>query len=393
MTFTFWLLLAWFVSADAYWFINLVLIVRMMRAVPVLARLRPADPPRWPKLSLVIPACNEATTLLPAMQSRLRDDYPDLECVLVDDRSNDGSSAIVDEVAAADARVVPLHIADLPDGWLGKVHALHRGAQQARGAWLLFSDADVHFAPGTLRRAIAYCEARGIDHLAILPELWPSGFLVDTALSGFARIFCLSVRPWALENPASTAAVGIGAFNLVRRSAFEQTAGFEWLRLTVVDDMALGQMLKKSGARGALLNGRGMVGLYFYRSLGEMARGAEKSGILALRRFHLPLLTAMTLVLLALETGPFLAPAFAHDRRLCVLGIAGLLPALASVALFARWIRRPILSALCIPIGSLLMSIVTWRSWIVALRRGGVMWRGVLYPARILREKDRFELR
>ncbi|HEY3246614.1 MAG TPA: glycosyltransferase family 2 protein [Phycisphaerae bacterium] len=388
----FWIFAACLALADLYWLANLLLILRMIRAVPVLADLRAPDPPRWPKLSLIVPACNEARTLEAAMQSRLREDYSDVEFVLIDDRSDDGSSEIVDRVAAADARVVPLHIRALPAEWLGKVHALHQGTQRATGEWLLFTDADVHFAPGTLRRAIAYCEQSGLDHLAVLPDLWPVSFLVDAALTSFARLFCLSVRPWALAHPASRASVGIGAFNLVRRSAFERTAGFEWLRLTVVDDMALGQMLRRSGARSRLVNGRGMVGLHFYHSLREAARGAEKSAILVvLRPWWLPLTTLGTLLLFVMEWSPFLAMGVVRAPLLLALAVSGLVTALVGVGILARWLRRPMLSALCIPLGALLMLLITWRAWLMGLRRGGIAWRGVLYPSKVLREHDRFE--
>ena len=102
------------------------------------------------------PACNEAAHLESAARTILDQDYPQLEIILVDDRSSDGTGALIDLLAREDARVKAIHIDKLPDGWLGKVHALQRGVERAEGEWLLFTDADVHFAPTMLRRAVAY---------------------------------------------------------------------------------------------------------------------------------------------------------------------------------------------------------------------------------------------
>ena len=122
-------------------------------------------------------------------------------------------------IADDDGRVRPLHVTHLPDGWLGKVHALARGVELAGGRWLLLTDADVHLAGDTLRRAVAYCEHRGLDHLAAAPEMWSAGFILDVAIAAFLRSFCVVMRCWAIEDPRSSAYVGVGAFNLVRRSA------------------------------------------------------------------------------------------------------------------------------------------------------------------------------
>src|SRR6185369_2740694 len=108
--------------------------------------------------SVVVPACNEARTIERALTSLLAQDYPDLEIVLVDDRSSDETGAIIEHLAASDRRISAIHVRELPAGWLGKVHALQRGLERARGELVLFTDADIHFAPGALRRAVAWVE-------------------------------------------------------------------------------------------------------------------------------------------------------------------------------------------------------------------------------------------
>ena len=199
------ILIAYVFIGCVYWLWMFVGTVRVVRAVPLLAQSDPPPPQTWPKLSVVIPACNEAAALESALGSVLEQDYPELEIILIDDRSTDGTAAIVDRMAAADPRILRYHVEQLPEGWLGKVHALDLGAAKAGGSWLLFTDADVHMAPGALRRAIAYAAHHSIDHLAAVPDLWPSSLLVDANMALFCRTFAVAMRLWAVADPKSDA--------------------------------------------------------------------------------------------------------------------------------------------------------------------------------------------
>jgi cellulose synthase/poly-beta-1,6-N-acetylglucosamine synthase-like glycosyltransferase len=376
-----------------YWIATCALGLRALATMPVLADLRPADPPRWPSLSLIIPACNEADTIEGAVASRRAQDYPDLEIVLVEDRSTDATPALVDKIAAEDARVRALHIKELPAGWLGKLHALHQGARAARGEWLLFTDADVHFAPETLRKAIAYCEERGLDFLTVMPEFRPVGLLVDTAVSMFVRMVAGAAQVRSIEDPASRAAVGGGVFNLVRRSTFERTPGFEWLKLEVADDVAFGQMVKRSGARCSVVNARGKVALDFYESITGMARGCEKAGFAVVGRFSQLRLIASAAALFALEVSPLAAALLPHGLPwLRAIGALMLGVALLGTAIINRGFGRSMWSSLLPALGALLMTTFFLRSGYLAWRRGGVMWRGTIYPTSVLRGGSRLEL-
>src|SRR5690349_17494035 len=183
----------------------------VVRRVPVLLRDHSPPPARWPRVSLLVPARNEIGTLGPAMRSRLAEGYPALEVVLVDDRSTDGTSALVDTLAAEDDRIRALHVDSLPPGWLGKLHAMSEGLQLATGEWILFSDADVHLVAGTIARAVAFAEAHRLDHLSILPELLPATWLVDAALASFTRTGLVMGRVWLVSDPRSNVGGSVGA--------------------------------------------------------------------------------------------------------------------------------------------------------------------------------------
>jgi len=355
----------------------------VVRGVPVLLRDRSPPPGRWPRVSLIVPARNEVETLGPAMRSRLAEGYPALEVVLVDDRSTDGTGALVDAIAAEDSRVRALHLDSLPPGWLGKLHAMSEGLRRATGEWILFSDADVHLAPGTIARAVSLAEAQRLDHLSILPQLDPATWLVDAALASFTRTGLVLGRVWLVSDPRSKVGGSVGAFGLVRRDALERSPGIEHLRLEMADDLALGQMLKSSGSRSALANGRELVRIHWYRSLAELTRGTEKGAAVFDHRL-LPAL-CWTGALGALELGPFLAAAFAPSPIAHWMGLGGAALLLGSTLWMCRFAGQRTLPALLSPLGVVVNGVLLLRAAVVGKIRGGVQWRSTLYSPQELR--------
>lgn len=355
----------------------------VVRGVPVLLRDRSPPPGRWPRVSLIVPARNEVETLGPAMRSRLAEGYPALEVVLVDDRSTDGTGALVDAIAAEDSRVRALHLDSLPPGWLGKLHAMSEGLRRATGEWILFSDADVHLAPGTIARAVSLAEAQRLDHLSLLPQLDPATWLVDAALASFTRTGLVLGRVWLVSDPRSKVGGSVGAFGLVRRDALERSPGIEHLRLEVADDLALGQMLKSSGSRSALANGRELVRIHWYRSLAELTRGTEKGAAVFDHRL-LPAL-CWTGALGALELGPFLAAAFAPSAIAHWMGLGGAALLLGSTLWMCRFAGQRTLPALLSPLGVVVNGVLLLRAAVVGKIRGGVQWRSTLYSRQELR--------
>ncbi len=373
------ILIAYAFLGCIYWLWMLVGTVRIVRAVPLLEQVRPPQPEIWPRLSLVIPACNEAETLESALRSVLQQDYPDVEVILIDDRSTDGTGQIVDRMAAEDERIRAFHVELLPDGWLGKVHALSLGSEKATGSWLLFADADVHMSQGALRRSVSYALEQKLDHLAALPDIWPTSLVVDASVALFCRIFLVALRLWAVGDPKSRAFVGVGAFNLVRREALRQTEGFAWLRMEVGDDVGLGMMLKQSGAACGLVNAHGLLGLQWYGNLTEMARGAEKAYSSA-ARCSLLRIVVMCAALIALEWAPWVAFASWRIPGLMWSGVAMLLAAATSSIILARWTRASFLPGLFAPFAAWIASAIMMRSGYLGHQRGGIVWRGTLYP-------------
>lgn len=375
------------IASALYWVAVALLLLRVVRSVPSVHALRAPPPSRWPRLSLIMPARNEEPTLESALRSKLQATYPELELVLVDDRSTDATGAVADAFARTEPRLQVVHVEHLPEGWLGKVHALQRGLERASGEWVLFSDADVHLDPGTLERVIAYAEHEGFDHLGVLPSLTSSGPVLQATLSTFFRLLCAGGRLWAVPDPKSSAAIGVGAFNLVRRGALDRSPGLEWLKMEIGDDAALGVMLKRSGARQAVLNGRSEVSLEFYPSYGALTRALEKNGA----SLPFPALLGGNLFIVLLEYG-LLAGLVSGHAPLVLLAAAAWAVGSMGTFMLSRWLGLPRWPALLPFLGSLPLAWAMVRSGVLALVRGGVVWRGTYYPTPVVRAGLRMKL-
>jgi cellulose synthase/poly-beta-1,6-N-acetylglucosamine synthase-like glycosyltransferase len=205
----------WFgVAAD--WF-------RGSGRVPVLANLRGtgSKPDDYPSVSVVVAARDEREAVESALRSLLEQDYPGrLEVIAVDDRSTDGTGDVMTGLAARmPGRLRHLRVDRLPEGWLGKNHALWLGAGEAEGGWLLFTDADVRFETDCVRLAVRHALDEGFDHLALAPELVSRGTVLKSFVAAFSLVFEVTQRPWRVSDPEAKESVGVGAFNLVRREA------------------------------------------------------------------------------------------------------------------------------------------------------------------------------
>ena len=181
-------------ASTLVWVLQLVLLLKTMAVLPLLSALPAGTLPKWPVVSLVVPARDEGATVKEALRARMNEGYPALEVVFVDDRSTDDTGAQVRELAATDPRLTVTRVDTLPEGWLGKVHALQRGLQLAHGEWILFSDADVHLTPGTLQKVIAWAETEKVDHVCALPSVQPGDLLTSLSLASFFRVVVLGDR-------------------------------------------------------------------------------------------------------------------------------------------------------------------------------------------------------
>jgi Glycosyl transferase family 2 len=377
------------------WVVGLGYLIISIKRLPALRKQHAPTPDVWPRLSVVIPACNEAANLESTVATLLQQDYPDLEIILVDDRSSDGTGEIVERLARDDPRIRAVHIKTLPPGWLGKVHALHRGVEQASGEWLLFTDADVHFGAVILRRAVALVLHQRVDHLALIPRTIQKGFWLELAVNTFGLLFFITTRAASVNRADSKAFVGIGAFNLVNAERLHRTAGFEWLRLEPGDDVGLGMMIKQSGGTTRLALADEDLFLQWYSSVTAMFKGLEKNLFGPGSHYRWWLMLLQVGVIWALVAAPYIAVALGLAHGLAPLWIAGaaaiIMHLIFTVCFIVDRKTKPLI-LLLLPVGVVLITAMMLRAGYQCLKKGGIDWRGTHYPIDQLRAGQRVKL-
>src|SRR5262250_896655 len=189
--------------------------------LPWLKDYSPAEDTDCPRIAVLFAARDEEKKLPGALATLVAQDYPRLEIVAVDDRSSDATSRILDEFAANHSQLCVVHVRELPPGWLGKPHALQKAYEASSGEWLLFTDADVRFRPDALRRAVTLAKQNKLDHVTLLADVEMSGFWETVLLTFFGMAFHLGNNPGGVSEPSSRAYVGVGAFQLMSRAAYE----------------------------------------------------------------------------------------------------------------------------------------------------------------------------
>jgi glycosyltransferase involved in cell wall biosynthesis len=359
------------------------------RRIRFLKDVTPARP--WPTLSVIVAARNEARGIEAAATSLLRLDYPALEIVIVNDRSTDQTGEILRRLSAiqpaafeavekpdtpgeSSPRLTIVDINELPDGWLGKNYALHVGVESATGALLLFTDADIVFAPSTLRRAVTFMEEQHVDHLAVIPDIVVPGVALNAFVAAFGVFFSMYARPWKVRDPGSRAHIGVGAFNLIRAEVYRAIGGHRAIAMRPDDDMKLGKLVKKHGFRQDVAVGRDMVAVEWYASVRELIDGLMKNAFAGVD-YSLWKVVGATAGLFLMDVWPFLGLFLTSGAARTLNAISVVL----IVMIFWTVNGSRVVYAVAFPSAALLFIYILWRSALMAVWSGKITWRGTAY--------------
>lgn len=344
-----------FVALPLSWWAN-----RTYRALPRLPHRLPAQ--ALPALSVIVPARNEAHTLpqlLPSLQA-LR--YPGpLEIIVVDDGSNDGSAQI-----AADHGASVLRLETLPEGWAGKPHACHRGAQQARGEWLLFTDADTVHQPDSAARAVAYALSEKADGLSLFLRQQSRGLPDQLALAAaYAALFAGTAPQRDLFN---------GQYVLIRRAVYQAAGGFAAVRAEALEDVAFGKHLRREGYHVPVLLGEDAASVRMFSSHRQLWQAMNRLSAEALRSAGTH--TAWTAVFITALMSPWIA-LFGTGLRQRKPAWAVTAWGAAAVAMWP-WAARfgAARAALLAPAGALFVELAAVYGLLNRLLHRGIIWKG-----------------
>jgi glycosyltransferase involved in cell wall biosynthesis len=351
--------------------------------LPWVAHYDPAENPACPRISLILAARDEQEKLPAALATLVAIDYPGLEIIAVDDRSTDATVKILDEFAANHSQMKVVHVRELPKGWLGKPHALQSGYEISSGELIVFTDADVKFRPDSLRRIVSLFRERGLDHLSLLGDVERSGFWDTVLISFFGMGFQLATDPYNVSNPGSRSYVGVGAFQMLSRKAYEGSGTHRRLAMEVVDDMKLGKIVKLAGFRSGVAVAQNYVSVAWHLGLGNLVRGVEKN-FFAGAQFRIPVVAMQVLGLIVMNVLPFAGLFFGHGWGRALAAISVLIAMCFHLGVDIVMRVSP-LYCLTLPLGAIIFSYMILRSTIVTLRQGGIVWRDTFYPLDELR--------
>ncbi len=340
---------------------------------------------QFPKLSIIVSARDEETAIRQTLMSLLALDYPNFEVLAVNDRSRDTTGAIMDELQLNFPRLKVIHITDLPDGWLGKNHAMHSAAQQASGDYLLFTDGDVVFAPTALTYAMQEVITRNWDHLALLPRFLPGSYAENSVLRFMGLLFIMKTHPFLIANPDSRSFAGVGAFNLIRRTCYDRIGGFAQLRLEVVDDIALGREVKHHRFRSQLLFAEHLLQVRWQQQVSGLIHGIEKNSFATLNYSVLNLLAVSALLKLVIVF-PYLATLFLPTS--VIFGYVSALLIMHALLAYMGYKAKVGWHISCALLFSATVTLwALWRSAWLTISQGGIYWRDTFYPLVLLKSK------
>lgn len=340
-----------------------------------------------PLLSVVVAARNEEEHIKASILSQLEQTYKNVEWILANDRSTDETGKSMEQLAHQDSRIKVIHVHDLPDGWLGKNHALFTGAQIAQGKWLLFTDADIKYEKEAFAKALHYAEKHQLDHLTAAPNLSAKSFWLKTFVAFFLFGFSYFKRPWLANNPKSKTGTGIGAFNLIYKEAYETFGTHERIKMRPDDDLQLGMLLKKEGYRQRIVTALQLIEVEWYGSLQEAFVGLEKNTFAGLN-YRISMVFFAIFGVFTTNVLPFIT-IFSGNKTIALLSLGNIL--LSGIHYFMIIRRMTVFSPalfLVLPLTALLFIYSIIRASWLTFKRGGIVWRGTTYPLSKLRDHE-----
>ncbi len=352
------------------------------------------DSPEWsepnpPRVTAIIPAKDEAAVLGDCVQSVQAQSYPNLDIMIVDDRSTDGTLALARSIAASDPRVQVVAIEDLPPGWTGKTHALHVASQQAQGDWFWFLDADTRHEPSSLAIVLEYARSHNAQMASLLPELRCETFW-EQVVQPLAGIVLIQSFPlfWC-NDPKHKLAFANGQYILISRDAYTRAGGHEAVRDKFVEDIYMAKRVKEVGLSSRTAIAHGIGSTRMYTSLAQIIRGWSrilydalgrnpwKLGWQAMDPFlfsqsaHFALVIALVLIWRGATPGPFLP---------WLLGLSIVHHVLAYTCLARLYVQSvpQTRHVIWYPLAGLILDLILFRA-IKMCWTGQVTWRGTAY--------------
>jgi chlorobactene glucosyltransferase len=382
----------YFITSTILFILGLIIIYWVHNQYHLDIVVTPKPPPNdAPLVSICIPARNEENNIRRCVEAALGQDYPNIEVIVLDDRSTDTTLTQLTEIASRDSRLIPIHGSDLPVGWAGKPHALFQASAVACGEWLCFVDADTFLKPQAISSVYAKALETEADLFTVMNEQILGSFWEKVVMPLVMTALSVGFSPRKVNDPSRRDAIANGQFILIRRSVYDLIGGHEKVKDQIVEDKAISEQVKWNGHRLVIADGMQVVSTRMYTSLATMWEGWTKNIYLGLRDHPAMLLLGAfgaTLALIAalfMPIWPLLGLAWYFKgggwlaigviiKSLIVWGF--LLYARIQVA---RGMKISAWYALTIPLGAGVFAAMMLTSAWKVISGEGVIWKGRTY--------------
>jgi glycosyltransferase involved in cell wall biosynthesis len=348
-----------------------------MRRMVTLDEVPPLQQENVPKVSVIIPACNEAETIEPALKSILAMDYADLEVIAVNDRSLDRTGPLLEQMQKQYPSLQIHNISVLPEGWLGKNHALQYGAERAQGEYLLFTDADIIMEKSSLTRAMHHMLENKMDHISMFFKSIAPGGLLNALILDAGIGLMLLLKPWKAKDPNSKRYMGVGAFNLVKSDVYRKIDGHRTIAMHPIDDVMLGKVIKHRGFSQDCLLGHNFIQAEWYVDVRDFINGLMKNTF-AFCNYNMAIVLFGVFIIMIINILPLFAIFFTSGITRGLFGSAAMVRILSFAGGFSytginSWYS---VWALVTPY---VFIYITLKAAITTTINRGITWRGTYY--------------
>jgi len=361
--------------------LNLLLNLRALRKPKSDVQL----PEPAPLISVLVPARNEEANIGVCLESLRQQDYPNFEILVLDDSSTDGTADVVAGIAAEDSRVRLLKGQPLPSGWAGKTFACHQLAQEARGSWLLFTDADTVHSPSMLRRVLGVALVSHAVLISGFPYQRTTSIWQKMALPIMCYFMLLCWMPlWLLQRSRrNLPSVAIGQFLFFSADEYRSIGGHEAVRSRIMEDVWLGREVARHHYKQLTLDLSSLVSCQMYREFGTMWDGIAR-WLYVVASLSLVSLVGLMAVVLFLFLAPFLWLVYGLLLAQPDFAWGVLVTLQVAIVFLARYLAgrrfsQPKSSVILHPVGMLFIVLIVFYASYQRLTGGGVRWKGRVY--------------
>lgn len=362
--------------------------------IPLSSHSYSGPPENAPMVSVLIAGKDEEANIERAVRSMLRQDYPNFELIIINDRSQDRTPKILESLKAEDktGRLKVIHVSELRDGWFGKNNAMREGVELARGEWLCFGDADCEqTSERTLSMAVRYAMENKADFFSLLPRLEMHGFWERVIQPVAGGLMVLWFHPKKVNNPAAPNAYANGAFMLMSRKCYDAIGGHDAVKTEVNEDMHMARITKEKGLRLLVCQNDDLYTVRMYSNLKQIWRGWSRIFYGCFGTFRRLRITFLMLVMMNHfpYTSLFLSAAVlglagwaAANPMWMWVGAASALAVVMQQSVIARYYKISYVSPWYAPtfiMGAVICSGMLINSMLKLNGRTAVAWRGTVY--------------